>query len=81
MIVRNSLFSKNTASQYGGALFHGNGQFEIYDSEFTGNTSGASGGAIATVFDVANTVKIVRSTFTENKGTLVVRWPSILALR
>ncbi|MFQ8815243.1 MAG: hypothetical protein ACLR8J_03915 [Sutterella wadsworthensis] len=59
-MVHNSVFSKNTASEYGGALFHGNGQFEVYDSEFTNNTSTLSGGAVASVFDVANTLKFVR---------------------
>lgn len=67
---KGDVFTKNMATGNGGALFHSNGQFEVYDSEFTNNTSTLSGGAVASVFDVDNTLKFVRSTFTGNKGFL-----------
>ena len=70
LIVKNSQFVKNKATDLGGALYHGDGIFEIYDSSFVENSAALHGGAIASVFDVKNTVKIDGSEFLRNSAYL-----------
>jgi predicted outer membrane repeat protein len=63
LLVENSVFRGNTASNHGGAIFNAGGGYDvqIVDSVFTGNTATNGGGAV-----YGSGVSIVESTFTEN---------------
>ncbi|MCQ2581597.1 MAG: autotransporter domain-containing protein [Alphaproteobacteria bacterium] len=68
--VNNSEFNKNTATQYGGAIFVASGTLDVNNSTFTENNGGVIGGAISDVFNVLNTLNINEgTTFTGNYAT------------
>ena len=68
--VNNSEFNKNTATQYGGAIFVASGTLNVNNSTFTENNGGIIGGAISDVFNVLNTLNINEgTTFTGNYAT------------
>ena len=70
LFVENGRFEENSAVR-GGAITNDNGSpLIVHNSVFSKNIASEYGGAVASVFDVANTLKFVRSTFTGNKGFL-----------
>lgn len=78
--IVNSTFDDNRAETYGGALALGNtvnpyANLEVESSKFTGNLANSSqsgaGGAIYYVSQAPQTMRIVKSTFSQNKAELV----------
>ncbi|WP_116128356.1 T9SS type A sorting domain-containing protein [Lewinella sp. IMCC34183] len=75
-VIRGSEFSGITAGDRGGAIFYNAVYVDvtIEDSEFTGNYSPASGGAVAIVgdsLDRSSTARIVNSRFIQNASDAV----------
>ena len=77
--VSSSQFENNRAETYGGALALGNtinayANLEVLDSKFVGNTANSSqsgaGGAIYFVSTAPHTLRLVNSTFDQNKAEL-----------
>jgi CSLREA domain-containing protein len=70
LVVQNSLFQNNAASGPGGALAAGGPSTTITNSEFRGNFSFSSGGALFLVQNAGGTPASAVSTFTISNTTL-----------
>ena len=71
LVVRNSTFYRNTASQWAGAIHtHCGANTTIYDSNFTDNLAGWNGGALYTYsyLQIFNTIFIGNNCTTNNGG-------------
>ena len=71
LIVNNSTFYRNTASQWAGAIHtHGGANTTIYDSNFTDNLAGWNGGALYTYsyLQIYNTIFVGNNCTTNNGG-------------
>jgi hypothetical protein len=67
LFVHDTTFSKNTASEYGGAIYNYAGNAYLYDSLITGNKTGGDGGGVLSKYNKSY-LKLDNTTIAKNSA-------------